>query len=173
MGPLFSVAYGPNGPQTNVAVSTVTNGGWSECFKQEYGARLTSSEVTDIMNTHCTADNIMLACRTTDSTTIQLLAWATRDCVFYDSGSSRSSTKNCEGTEWYFSKTYSWGFAPASRTVRRYSCDTESSDSSKRLCWHTAASVGGWRCGSNKWLNYNNGYEKLIYQNLGEAYIYI
>ena len=143
------------------------------CFSNTYKDVLSSSTITDIMDTHCTASNIMIACRQTAAQeTIKLLSWATRECVFTSSTgsdfSSRYSTLNCQGSEWYFSKTYSWGFADAGNSVYKHSCDTDTSGSNdKRLCWHSSSYYGGFRCGSARWLNYGSSaenYERLIFQ---------
>jgi hypothetical protein len=36
-------------------------------------------------------------------------------------------------------------------------------DDTLRLCWHTVASAGGYRCGSNTGLNASNAYARYVY----------
>ena len=104
----------------------------------------------------------MLACRIENLTSIQLLAWAPRSCVFTNTtGTFGSNTTNCQGTEWYFDKSYSWGFAAGGDTVRKSSCDTDDTGSqNKRLCIHTWST--GHRCGEG--FSSGGSFDLLIFQ---------
>ena len=160
---VFSISgFSPYGPQLDVPVTSVTSGGWRECFKQAYRDSFDSNIVTSIMESYCKGSDIMLACRKENFASIQLLAWAPRSCVFTNTtGTSGSVTTNCQGTEWYFSKSYSWGFAAGGDTVSKSSCDKASSGSpNKRLCFHTDGSTG-YRCGNT---GSSSSYELLIFQ---------
>lgn len=157
--------YMPYGPQTDVDLATVTNGGWQLCYKSLY-SRGTGPDIDAIRNTKCTGQNLMLACRQTDSTTIKLLAWADRDDVFHDANYQRNPSHIAQGSKWYFSTLYpySWGFAKEGSTLNRdWSCDTKDSEGETRLCWHTQIDNGGWRCGSKESLDESDDWEKLVF----------
>ena len=158
--------YYPNGPQTNVAWTTITNGGWELCYSSSYSSPLNANALSSIMNSRCTKSNVLLGCRLVNSpNTIITLAWAPRDCVFTKTTGTRgSATTTCEGTEWYYNNAYSWGFAKAGDGVNKATCDTATSGCNDcRLCLHTQGS-GGWRCGSTTELHDDNSYEKVIFQ---------
>ena len=122
----------------------------------------------------CAGLNLMLACRQTNSATISLLAWASRDDVMFQTKDVNPS-HIAEGTSWYFDqqsgvcspRTCSWGFARAGDPINRANCDLEGNPDSTgpfRLCWHTAAKPnGGWRCGSSTDLDVSSKWEKLIF----------
>ena len=109
----------------------------------------------------------MLGCRRKSSpNTILTLAWASRSCVFYDAGRNRSEVRSCEGTDWYFSNSYSWGFAKQGDSVFRGTCDSRTTECNDcRLCWHTQGTPG-YRCGSAMGLNnpFSSFYERVIFQ---------
>jgi hypothetical protein len=113
----------------------------------------------------------MLACRETGSPTIQLLAQAPRADVLFDTGTS-NTPHDANGTGWYFSNSYSWGFAALGDTLSRTPCDAATSgNNNARLCWHTSAANMdyGYRCGANTDLNVSTAYEKLIFQASSSA----
>lgn len=160
-----TATYLPVGTQQNVSVTTVTSGGWTECYKDTYADEGTS--LTDIQN-QCSGDRLMLACRATDSDTITLLAQAPREDVLYDTGTDSTTTYESNGVAWYYNPDWSWGFTEAGNEVSKNECDTAgASDDATRLCWHTGVSVpntmyGGYRCGSagEQW---DIDYERVIY----------
>ena len=136
------------------------------CFSETYDSVMNSSDTDRIKDSKCTKSKLMLGCRRKSSpNTILTLAWASRSCVFYDAGSNSHRVRSCEGTDWYFSRSYSWGFAKQGDGVTRGSCDTrETGCNDCRLCWHTNRGEGGYRCGSAMGLNNDNDYEKIIFQ---------
>ncbi|MDP6563452.1 MAG: PEP-CTERM sorting domain-containing protein [Alphaproteobacteria bacterium] len=73
-----------------------------------------------------------------------------------------SGTAN--GSEWYFSSGYSWGFAGLGDSVTRGSCDYAGSGERDRLCWHTGGGNinRGWRSGSNTSLNGSTTWERYL-----------
>ena len=140
-------------------MTTVTRGGWALCFSEPWRNEIKNS-VSSIRNTRCTNSRLMLGCRRTGSSTIQLLAWAPRTVIFTDTSGSSSATTNSHGTEWYFDNQ-AWGFASGGDRVSKSSCDTASSgDPEKRLCF--GMQHAGWRCGSDK--STTQDFEKLIFQ---------
>src|SRR6185437_1301654 len=77
--------YGPTGVQTNLPISTVTAGGWTQCYLDTYNVDL---PVATITGTDCTKAKLMLACRAAGATTLLTAAWAPRADVLFDTGAS-------------------------------------------------------------------------------------
>ena len=150
--------YLPVGPQTNVPVDTVTEGGWTECYRDTYNIFL----VVDTVLAQCPGDKLMLSCRPTGSSTLTLLAQAPREDVTFDTGVNQDVTHIANGVGWYFNDFYSWGFARAGDVVSKDPCDTENSNADERLCWHTNDD-GGWRCGVTTSLNSSVDFERIVY----------
>jgi hypothetical protein len=169
--PAAAADYLPTGVQTNVSISTVLNGGWSQCFSTTYGSF--GASLSGIASA-CTGSNMMLAARATGSDTLLLLAQALESDVMFDTGTG-NVTHNANGVEWYFNDSYSWGFANGGQTVFRTSCDTNDSSGeaggATRLCWHTSGGTlqGGWRAGDNIWLNDSSAFERLVFTFNGAA----
>jgi hypothetical protein len=152
--------YFPHGPQTNVALSTVTQGGWTECFTAYYNYGL-DTKIASILSA-CSGSKLMMACKPTNSSTIQLLAWAPRDDVLFQT-SAVNPKHYVEGPSWYFSTTkpYSWGFAKEGDDIKRAQCDYGAPVNGKyRLCWHTNDSKG-FRCGEKTYPG--SSYERMIF----------
>jgi hypothetical protein len=153
-------AYQPVGPQNNIAVASLS--GWTECYRDLYN---NSSTTIASIQTACSKAKIMMACRPTGSATLQLLAWAPRTDVFFDTGTG-NVTHNANGTGWYFNNAWSWGFVREGDAVSRNSCDTNGTGTvAQRLCWHTGGGNinSGYRCGNN-FLNGSTAYERVVYQ---------
>jgi len=147
------------GPQTNVAVSNVTAGGWTQCWSGGYDQTATISTVLSA----CNRNYLMMACRPTANATLTLAAVGHRSDVTYNVGSGNGSFHTANGSNWYYSTSKSWGFANQGQSVNRSSCDNNSTDAEKRMCWHTGSSTinTGWRCGTNTSLG--TGWERLFY----------
>jgi len=156
----LNTGYFPYGPQTNVAMSTVTQGGWKKCFTGDHHG---SNEIAPILSA-CSGSKLMLACKIKSSSLIiNLLAWAPReDVLFETSATSPSHYKN--GASWYFSMSKSWGFAKEGDAIHRGSCDTNSRNDNYRLCWHTSSQrmQNGYRCGTATYPN-EFTYERIIF----------
>jgi hypothetical protein len=148
-------SYYPTGPQQDVPRSTPADGGWQVCFSDDFSD--SSTPVADILSA-CDGDYLMLAAGPIGSADYQLLAAAPRSDVLFDAGSDYSSSQLSNGSQWYFSDSYSWGFANGGDSVSRGSCDTESTNSALRMCWHTG---GG---------NINYGYRVGDYVTFGTDY---
>jgi hypothetical protein len=166
--PAAAASYLPVGPQTNVAVATLTGGGWTQCLSESYGTYGTSISGT---LAGCTGSRLLLAGRETGSSTILLLAQALREDVLLDTGTGTNATHLANGSQWYFNQSYSWGFANGGDSTFRTSCDasgvfdSNTSGNDLRLCWHTGGGAlqGGWRVGANAFLNGSTAYERQIY----------
>ena len=117
-------------------MTTVTRGGWALCFSEPYRNQIKNS-ISSITNTRCTSSRLMLGCRRTGSSTIQLLAWAPRTVMFTDTSASSSTSTSSHGAEWYFDNE-GWGFADGGDSVSVSGCDTaRGGDPDKRLCFST------------------------------------
>ena len=165
--------YLPFGPQTNVPVATVTNGGWVECYRDTYN----NDVDIDSVLTDCPGSLLMLACRVTDSSTLMLLAQGERSDVTFDTGNDNNDvTHIANGVGWYFNdggimgeeEGDAWGFVRAGDSVQKNNCDVdESGANDERLCWHLQEDTGGYRCGVMQDLNqFDEGsedYERIVY----------
>ena len=150
----FTTGWFPHGPQTNVPLANITDLGWDLCYSGSYSSAITASDANRFKDSLCTKANIMLGCRDSGTpSTVIALAWASRTCVFADTGyDDKYTTTSCEGTEWYFNDRWSMGFARQGDSVFKNSCDYEPSGCNDcRMCWHTSRWHGGgrgYRCGS-------------------------
>jgi hypothetical protein len=106
----------------------------------------------------------MLAARRVGTTVWDVLGAADFASVTTDTSTGNITTL-ANGIEWYYSPSWSWGFAKGGDSVSRTSCDTSSTNAAQRLCWHTGNGNinGGWRAGANTGLNGNNGWERSIF----------
>jgi len=163
--------YLPVGPQTDVPVSTVTNGGWVECYRDIYN----NDVVIDSVLSDCPGSQLMLACRETDSSTLILLAQGMRSDVTFDTGiDNQDELHIANGVGWYFNadglgeEGNAWGFVRAGDSVDKNNCDTDTSGANdERLCWHLQEDTGGYRCGVMQDLNEGDegseNYERIVY----------
>jgi hypothetical protein len=162
---LAQPAYNPVGVQENIPEATATGGGWTTCFTHDFTGN-PATPVADILAA-CNQDLIMLACRPIGNPNFTVLAQAERTAVFQDTGVSNVLTL-ANGVGWYFSDSYSYGFAPGGDVVSRSSCDTVGSQGNLRMCVHTQGGIipgyGGYRCGNNLPLNGSNTWEHVILQ---------
>jgi hypothetical protein len=106
-------AYAPVGPQTDVPAAALV--GWTVC----HASRYSSSSQLGAMLAGCPATYLMLACRPMGSATYSLLAWAPRADALWNAGTSATSSRLSNGAQWYYSDSWSWGFAGAGDAVNR------------------------------------------------------
>ena len=163
----FSQTYYPSGPQTDVALSTVTGGGWSICAQTLYSTTLT--EYPAACPQAGSVDKVMLACRATGSATIKLLAAAPASDVLTETGTGATNTHNANGSEWYYEppvESQAMGFAKGGDNVTLTSCDVNTTGTNtQRLCFHLEPDVdigGGYRCGADTSLNTSGAVERLF-----------
>lgn len=158
--------YAPVGPQANVPVATVTGSGWTECHRESF----TSSTPLATILASCDKGQLMMACRLTGDATLSVLAQAPRADVIFDTGTGADSTRTANGSKWYYSPSFSWGFLPASGNAFRNSCDygdgggsTSGINDPLRMCIHTGSNSTnwGWRCGATSSIG---GYERVFYE---------
>jgi hypothetical protein len=155
--------YWVPGVQQNVDPSMLT--GWSQCWTGTYDQSF--PQLQTILS-QCDKAKLLLACRPVGQQAYALLAMAPRLDVLFDCGSQTNCTKQSNGVGWYYSNSYSWGFAPGGQPVNRNSCDYN--DGSQqfpelRMCWHTGGNNinSGYRCGSND-LNGGFNWERVVFE---------
>ncbi len=167
-GAAQAATYLPTGPQTNVAISTVVEGGWTQWFVQTYDS--IGPDISSVLD-GCQGSRLMLAGRAAGSETLLLLAQAEFADVTFDTGINTDEVHAANGTNWYFNPNYSWGFADISQAVFKVSCDAsgvfngDTANADLRLCWHTGGGglTGGWRVGENAFLNSSADFERVIF----------
>jgi hypothetical protein len=115
-----------------------------------------------IILSSCNKTNLLLGCRPKNSTVLTVAAMGNRADVLYNCSSISNCVRVANGVGWYYSNSYSWGFAKENDPVVRNSCDTGNTNPAYRLCWHTQ-NQGGYRCGSVSKLNSDATWEKIIY----------
>jgi hypothetical protein len=124
--------------------------GWTQCYTGTYDVPL-QTVVQNIVQQQCTKGKLLLACRKVGAPTWQLAAMGLRADVLFDCGSTSNCTHQANGVGWYYSATWSWGFANGGDGVVRSECDVDAGP--LRLCWHTVSNAGGYRCGDSTGLN--------------------
>ncbi|CAD5371823.1 PEP-CTERM sorting domain-containing protein [Rubrivivax sp. A210] len=152
--------YLPVGAQSNVALSTITGGGWTQCYVGTMAAAI-GSAAQNVLNV-CQGDYLMMAGRATGSSTFMSLAAALRSDTLINTGTSNSTnTHVANGASWWYAENWSWGFTALGDSVTNNSCDVSASPLS--MCLHTLNSVGGYRINSVTGLNSSTAYEKVFF----------
>jgi hypothetical protein len=156
-GVCTGATYYPSGVQQNVPPWTLV--GWTLCYQDTYNLNMAQALPTILAN--CSKAKILMACKQTSATNLQVLAAAPRTDVFTDVGTGNTVTTS-NGVAWYYDDQSSWGFAPAGQTVNRAQCDINAG--ADRLCWHTLPlGIGGYRCGNNVNLNNATDWQRFVY----------
>lgn len=160
-----NAAYTPTGVQTNVALSTVTSGGWTLCYSSSMGTSFGSSAAATLAN--CTGSSLMLAGRLTGSQNLLVLAQAPKvDALFNTGAGDNGVFHNANGADWFYADNWSWGFKETGSAFRKFQCSFSAPALS--MCVHTLSGVGGYSIGATTGLNSSSAYEKLVFsQNLG------
>lgn len=149
-----------SGVRTNVAVADLA--GWVQCYSGTYDASVNLST----LQSDCSGENLMLACRQTGSSTLTVAAHAPRDDALFDVGSGAMASHDANGASWYYHNWSSWGFFHIGDGVLRSSCDTSTGTyPAERLCWTTSngSMTSGYRCGEQRGLNGSRAWERVIY----------
>ena len=162
--PATAATYLPVGPQLNVALTSVTGGGWTQCYSASMATIFGSSAATALAG--CSGDRLLVAGRETGSGTLLVLAQALKvDALFNTGAADNGITNIANGTGWYNADDWSFGFAPAGEAVSKNECDTDVGVG--RLCIHTLTFSGGYRINDLLGLNNSTDYEKLVFTNAG------
>jgi hypothetical protein len=159
-----AAAYYPFAPRAFVDKSRLV--GWELCFSGSY--KDTSRPNLGDVLAPCDGDRLLLAGGPTGSPTLTVLAAAPRADVIFDTGTS-NDPHNANGSGWYFSPDYSWGFAKQGDPIFRFLCDSlDTPNPGLRLCWHTGGGdlFAGWRAGAATSLEDDSAedYTRYIYQ---------
>ena len=161
--------YTPVGVQNDVSYSDVINGGWSEVYRGDYGSNVSVASIFDQI---AAGSQIMLAAIKDGSTTFDVLAAARVEDVLQVTAKNQTHTAN--GANWYFNGS-SMGFAGLNDVIDQNTADIAGSGEwgysveRDRLSWHTQGSNasdmtlnGGWRSGSNIWLNSSTDWNRVV-----------
>jgi hypothetical protein len=163
-----SAVYQFSGILSNVPIAQLS--GWSQCYVDTYNS--SSTTMASILSV-CNQSNLLLGCRATGAQTLLLAANAPRVDVLFDTGTT-SVPHNANNVGWYYSGSWSWGFAAQGDPINRNTCDVLASmfggagpNGNLRMCWHTNANSisAGWRCGLNEALNGSAAFERIIFQS--------
>ena len=136
--------------------------GWTQCYKDTYA---NDGTMMAQVLAGCSKARLLIACRMTGANTLTLAAMGARADVLFPVPPNSNVTHQANGVEWYYSDSWSWGFAPAGDMVMRNSCDIGvQTDADLRMCWHTGGGQinTGYRCGQTT-LNGDATYERLIF----------
>jgi hypothetical protein len=106
--------YAPLGPQADVPEAALI--GWAVCHSSSFDSD--GTPLADLLAA-CSAPALMLACRPVGSDTFSLLAWAPRADALWDAGATATGSRLSNGAQWYYSESWSWGFAGAGDVVDR------------------------------------------------------
>ncbi|RKZ39125.1 MAG: hypothetical protein DRR16_32260 [Candidatus Parabeggiatoa sp. nov. 3] len=149
-------------PRTNIAESTLTSEGWTQCWSQPFNQK--GTPISTVLS-NCRGSELLMGCRPIGESTFTVVADAPRADVIYDTGDDLSTTHSANGTEWYFNKNRSWGFANGGDSVNKNTCDTAAAAVDKRMCIHTRTNNihSGWRCGVTASLNGKSNWESVLF----------
>ena len=143
--------YWASGVQKNVPIETLV--GWTKCFEDDYTDEGTS---TAAILAECDKPKLLMACKHSGTTNLELVAMAPRADVFVECPAADGTCTQSNGVGWYYSGNWSggWGFAPGGLSVLRASCDYNGGNQVSpelRLCWMTQSGElkPGWRCGNS------------------------
>jgi hypothetical protein len=135
--------YYPSGPQLDVPLDQVLAAGWEICYDGSYSdSRIELYGPDGLLEDLCTGEHLMLGgalgvTSFSDGLVLDVLATAPREDVLADMGDSRNGTHISNGTGWYFSDSWSWGFVAEGDEPNRISCDVGRVLAPTTLCWHT------------------------------------
>ncbi len=157
-------SYMPYGPQTDVALSTITNGGWTECYSAPM-ATFIGNGAENVLS-QCTDQYIMMAGEVTGSNTFLAVAATTLIGATTDTGQT-SNFNVSNGSEWWFSDNWSWGFTAIGDDVDNGQCNVANGPIS--MCLHTVNGAGGYRINNIEGLNDSTDYSKVFFEATGAA----
>jgi hypothetical protein len=145
------------------ALPTAALVGWTECYRDLYSHN--AGDLAAAIEAACTKANLLLACRATGATVLDVAANAPRADVLFDTGTT-NTPHLANDAGWYFNGNFSMGFARAGDAINRNQCDLSATPApEQRLCWHTVTTASsGYRCGGATALNSSGAYERIVYQ---------
>ncbi|MGE0614823.1 MAG: pentapeptide repeat-containing protein [Bacteriovoracia bacterium] len=146
-----------SGIMNNVPIEELDD--WEICHVSKFA----ESQPLEKVLKDCQATHVMLACRVTGGNTFIVAGYGAYNQVFKEIGTSQTGTLDND-VLFYYSNTYSIGFAAKGDTLQRNSCDVGTNQPEKRLCFHTQNQnlSGGYRCGATVGLNSSTAYERVF-----------
>lgn len=164
--PAQAAVYTAVGVQNDVSYDAVINGGWEVLYRGHYGD---SFSFSDVVAGVADNTNIMVAGIQNNSSNFDVLAYASKADV--TQVTAINGTHEANGTNWYYNN-YSMGFAGQGDVIFQTSADVVGSGQfgydtieRDRLSWHTGSVgyvFGGWRSGSNIWLNGSTDFDRVV-----------
>ena len=150
------------GVQHDVAIAAITARGFRACYTGLY--EVGGVPLDDVL-AGCAGTQLLIGCRPTGADTLTVAAEGLFEEVTRDVGGGAGAVNPHNGVDFYFSRSASWGFAPAGGGVNRNTCDVVDEESPDRMCWHTQRDAfrGGWRCGADTRLNGSRAFERLAF----------
>ena len=106
---LYLVSLPLNEVLFNLNPSLLSNT-WSSCYAATYATPMSASLISTILTT-CSGSKLLLGCRPVGSTALTVAAAGNRADVLYNCGTTTACVNQVNGVGWYFSDSYSWGFA--------------------------------------------------------------
>lgn len=160
-----AATYLPTGPQLNVALSTVTGGGWTLCHQSTMAESFGNSAANTLAG--CGGNRLLLAGRETGSSNLLALAQTTKVNALANTGASNNGVfTSSDGSDWFNADGWSWGFKPIGEAMDKFQCDF-SPPVNGSVCIHTIAGVGGFSI--NGITGFSGNYERLVFTDLGAA----
>ena len=160
----------PYGVQNDVSNTTVASWGWVEHYVGAYGNQVAVNSLFSGINAN---DWVMIGGRNVGSGVVDVLAAARLSDILTTTGQDQTHAAN--GAEWYFNYS-SMGFAGLGDQIHQTSADVIGSGhfgmdpngiERDRLSWHGGGEngtvYGGWRSGSNVWLNSSQDWERVVW----------
>jgi hypothetical protein len=166
--------YYPEGPQTNVAVSTISGGGWTRCYFETMAVILAPLET---LKSQCQGDYVLYAGGTVaDSNNYLLVAAGARQVVFNQTSLTQNVTTTLSaeyqsnGAYWYAQDNMAVGFT-LNPIVNLDKADAHDLGDTSKFSLHGSEAGdgfgGGWRVGSQTGLNNSTTYIKAIWVSNG------
>jgi len=146
------------GPRTDVSLGDLAAGGFEVCHSEPYEALFELAPV----RAACGGADWVVGCRPTgEPARLTVAAMGAADAITDPVPAEAGAFRDHNGSRWYYSDDFSFGFAPAGAPLNREPCDTAGADPELRLCWHTI-DVGGWRCGATTGLNQSGAWQRVV-----------
>ena len=162
----MAAAYLPFGPQLNVAISTVTSGGWNFCYAANMGSIFGTSAASVLSG--CSGNRILLgALPVSDTNTFAVLAQTTMAKAFQNTGAADNGIfTTADGSDWFNADNWSWGFKPVGVPFQKFQCAFAPPTGS--MCIHTLDYVGGYSVNTDTGSAAANGYYKIVFSGYFE-----
>ena len=143
-------------------MNDLTNSGFRLVYNYAYSHVTTTAEILNVRS-QCTSSTIIcVGGNRYDDTFLRLVACA--NCFNVTTETILNQPQYYGGAYWYFTDSYSFGFAP-NFTIDQNTADFFDHSSNLRLSWHLDGSNGGWRLGNITYLNADTYFYKKMYLN--------